>query len=495
MQNHYLKTKIVKMGKWALLPLDSETWNSERTNRYFKQHFGIPKGILCIHTLENDFHYQYPCAPSWYFNLLYTQIEKITKTDKKALEKKLKVFYKLADRARREVSKQKVKNYQKLSNRSLVKLYSNIRGWIQRLAIFDQFAWLGEEYWNPLMENILANKLGLEKNSTEYNRVLFTLTKPEEISTTLKEKRDVALAALNIKNNKISLGQAAKILAKKFGWMPVFTYGNPWLSHYYIDELKIAIKKPTKKLQQEYLDLKNHQQIRNRELSDIVKRYKIQLDVLQVFIDFGLALDTRNEAEYFVGFGGFYLLPIYKEMARRLTISINQLRSFTEKELISAVLGQKNPETILAQKGKYVAWGYDEKMKKRIDFSTKEAERLYKYIDKKANYVQGHDEEKGICASSGKTKGRIRIIPSPSDNYKVKDGDILVTYATTTDYLPAMKRASAIITEVGGLTCHAAVVSREFNIPCIVALKNAMTNFKDGESVEVDADKGIIKRI
>jgi pyruvate,water dikinase len=56
-----------------------------------------------------------------------------------------------------------------------------------------------------------------------------------------------------------------------------------------------------------------------------------------------------------------------------------------------------------------------------------------------------------------------------------------------------MKKAKAIITEVGGLTCHAAVISREFGIPCIIALKNSMRNFKDGDFVEVDADSGVIK--
>lgn len=55
----------------------------------------------------------------------------------------------------------------------------------------------------------------------------------------------------------------------------------------------------------------------------------------------------------------------------------------------------------------------------------------------------------------------------------------MVTYATTVDYLPAMKKAGAIITEVGGITCHAAVVSREFGIPCIIAFKNAMESLQD----------------
>lgn len=77
---------------------------------------------------------------------------------------------------------------------------------------------------------------------------------------------------------------------------------------------------------------------------------------------------------------------------------------------------------------------------------------------------------------------------------KVKQGDILITHATTVDYLPPMKRAAAFVTEIGGLTCHAAVVAREFGVPCVVGLKNAMANFKDGDMVEVDANKGIVRK-
>ncbi|MCU0680490.1 MAG: PEP-utilizing enzyme, partial [Planctomycetes bacterium] len=84
---------------------------------------------------------------------------------------------------------------------------------------------------------------------------------------------------------------------------------------------------------------------------------------------------------------------------------------------------------------------------------------------------------------------------SPIENDKVQEGDILITYSTTVDYLPAMKKAAAILTEVGGLTCHAAVISREFGIPCVVSLRGVMTDFKDGDEIEVDANKGIVKKI
>ena len=71
----------------------------------------------------------------------------------------------------------------------------------------------------------------------------------------------------------------------------------------------------------------------------------------------------------------------------------------------------------------------------------------------------------------------------------------MIAHTTMVDFLPSMKKAAAIVTEVGGLTCHAAVVSREFGIPCIVGFKNATKNFKDGQKVEVIADKGLIQKV
>jgi len=275
--------------------------------------------------------------------------------------------------------------------------------------------------------------------------------------------------------------------------MPVFCYGEPWDAEYYQKELESLIKQNLKELEKEYFLLKNYRQNRNNDITQIVKKYNIQAQDLQKFIDFGLALDARNEAEYFVSFSGFYLLPLYKEIAKRLNASINQIRLLFEDELNSCLLGRKDISKLLHVVGKMRGFGFNKNMSKRFIFSEQEAVKMFKYIEKNSTNAQGNDETQGVCASPGKARGIIKIVSSPDENSKVEDGDILVTYATTVDYLPAMKRAVAIITEVGGLTCHAAVVSREFKIPCIIALKNAMKNFKDGDFVEVDADKGIVK--
>ena len=92
-------------------------------------------------------------------------------------------------------------------------------------------------------------------------------------------------------------------------------------------------------------------------------------------------------------------------------------------------------------------------------------------------------------------KGTVKYLKTAEDNFKVKKGDILVTKMTTPDYLPAMEKAAAFVTDEGGLTCHAAIIAREMDKPCIVGTKIATDIFIDGDKVEVDANKGIIKKL
>jgi len=102
-------------------------------------------------------------------------------------------------------------------------------------------------------------------------------------------------------------------------------------------------------------------------------------------------------------------------------------------------------------------------------------------------------ELKGQTAQPGKVKGVVKLVLGAQHIQKVKEGDILVSVATSPQLLPAMKKAAAFVTDVGGITSHAAIVSREMNKPCIVGTNNASQVLNDGDKVEVDADKGIVK--
>ncbi|MFH1159548.1 MAG: PEP-utilizing enzyme [bacterium] len=102
-------------------------------------------------------------------------------------------------------------------------------------------------------------------------------------------------------------------------------------------------------------------------------------------------------------------------------------------------------------------------------------------------------EIKGMIVCRGKVRGKVTILHNDSELEKVNEGDILVTSMTTPDYIPAMRKAAAFVTDEGGVTCHAAIVARELKKPCIVGTKKATQLLKDGDLVEVDADMGYVR--
>lgn len=103
------------------------------------------------------------------------------------------------------------------------------------------------------------------------------------------------------------------------------------------------------------------------------------------------------------------------------------------------------------------------------------------------------DTLKGSVACKGNAKGKVKVIHKISELDKVEAGDVLVAPMTTPEMIPALKKAAAIITDEGGITCHAAIVSRELNIPCVIGTLSATEALKDGDLVEVDADNGVVK--
>lgn len=99
---------------------------------------------------------------------------------------------------------------------------------------------------------------------------------------------------------------------------------------------------------------------------------------------------------------------------------------------------------------------------------------------------------KGLGASPGTAWGPVRLIYSPKEIHKVKQGDVLVTEMTSPDFVPAMKRAAAIVTNSGGQTCHAAIVSRELGVPCIVGTRTATIDLKEDQIITVNATQGVV---
>jgi len=116
--------------------------------------------------------------------------------------------------------------------------------------------------------------------------------------------------------------------------------------------------------------------------------------------------------------------------------------------------------------------------------------KKYKFLFDKVPYT---DVLKGQTANRGYVKGRVKILRRIVQIKDLKRGEILVTPMTTPDFVLAVKKSAAIVTDEGGMTCHAAIIAREMNKPCIIGTKIATKVLKDGDLVEVDANRGIVK--
>lgn len=131
----------------------------------------------------------------------------------------------------------------------------------------------------------------------------------------------------------------------------------------------------------------------------------------------------------------------------------------------------------------------------------KEGNEWNLYVDDKFTYwknkLQGthNGEVSGDIAFPGIVKGKVVIHLSWTDITEVQEGDVLVTGMTNPQMIPMLKKAAAIITDEGGITCHAAIISRELKKPCIVGTKNATQVLKNGDYVEVDANHGVVHLI
>ncbi len=134
-----------------------------------------------------------------------------------------------------------------------------------------------------------------------------------------------------------------------------------------------------------------------------------------------------------------------------------------------------------------IEWGIDEDTKK-----------LYILQSRPITTIKEDEKEelivlaKGLAASPGIGRGNVKLIEDLNNINQVEDGDILVTGMTNPDMVPAMRKCGAVVTDEGGRTCHAAIVSRELGIPCIVGAKNATKTLKDGQFVTVDSTRGVV---
>lgn len=187
-----------------------------------------------------------------------------------------------------------------------------------------------------------------------------------------------------------------------------------------------------------------------------------------------------------------FLEILLKEIGKRGNIGLEIMRDTFPSDIQNILNGKISQKFVKKRrKSCFVVW--KEKNKKPLILTGKDAKGWEEKLSIKP--TQQTQIVKGNCASKGKAKGRVRVLLNASETSRLKNGEVLVTFMTSPDFIIAIKKCCAIVTNLGGITSHAAIISREFGIPCVVGTKNATEILKTGDLVEVDADKGIVKII
>jgi len=377
--------------------------------------------------------------------------------------------------------------YSRYSNEQLSKLYLEFCDKFIDMRLYSSLPTAlehGTNLWTDLLNKELKKKI---KDKKEFNTVFSILTTPEKNSYIKNFELNLAQCGIK-KFNKKSIREAIKKIAQKYAWINYTGEGIPIDTKYV--EKKISELGKKQNDFQVILDKSNSelkQLIKNKK--EIYKKYKFskhdrnifEIGAEMVFIKF-YRKGVFAESYYSVEF-------LLKEIAKRIRCDKRSLFFMYPNEVLAALKIGFFPEKIIPIRIK------DSLLYGSSGASYPLSANAKKYYKKEAEAKNVSRIIKGQVAVVGKASGIVKIINTPSDMAKFKFGDILVSRSTNPTLVPAMKKASAIITDTGGLTCHAAIVARELKKPCIVGTKTSTSLLKDGDKIKVDAYTGTITRL
>lgn len=185
--------------------------------------------------------------------------------------------------------------------------------------------------------------------------------------------------------------------------------------------------------------------------------------------------------------------PVAQKQIKEITNKLKMTSPSTQKILTAK---------LTAQFSHHYLCGYFEALVTRefgiwfIDYNRMIGKMYENFSFSLSDNESGHRTIKGLISNKGKVSGKARIItPENFSDTKILEGEILICQMTTPDYLPLMQKAAAIVTDLGGVLSHAAIISRELGKPCITNTKRATQVLKTGDLIEVDADLGVINKI
>jgi phosphohistidine swiveling domain-containing protein len=387
-------------------------------------------------------------------------------------------FYELCSRI-------KSTNLSDLADDELLKLYKDLElVYIQKLIpspLIDGFSLTTDKLIKEKIEAFLRSK----NLHDRFNEYIAILTAPIFTSFLQEEEINFFDSVKNVLNDEVGLAEAIERHQQKYFWIQNnYTNDNILPVEYFASRVSdmtiVSANDRIRELTQLAIEHK-------RAKEELVKQLDLPeglLALLAITDSFNSAQDERKKGTFWAT---HYFSLLLEEISKRTEYSLQQLK-YTSPAEIADVFEKKISHQELDARFEYcmILWHNDQ-----YDVTTDQ--HLIQEWDKIGTgaYAQA-SSVKGMTASRGSANGRVKIVESVDEISKVENGDIIVAVMTRPDYLPAMQKAVAFVTDEGGITCHAAIVAREMRKPCVIGTKSATKIFKDGDLVEVDADKGIV---
>ncbi len=430
----------------------------------------------------------------WYWNnedmirLRKSFIEKVNK-DQTIMQNLLDEWNRRIARFNKVMDKIDKTDLTTYSDNALLKLYyewynAYLTEYGIAIGIQDAFSMHAEDFLLSYFKEIIIQR-GEKKKFNEYYTLLMS---PREESFFTREYRE-RLEILNAEKQGKPIDLLIKKHVQRWHWIHNNYAKDIFLDEkYFCEELeKIKEKDPEREKQR----LNKEREKLRKKKAIVIKKLKLDMYAQNLIKIIELFAYMQDERKKYVLIATHYQYLFMNEFGKRLHLEKRQMEYTFIHELKELLKTKKSDTQLFDERRKFVCVINTEKKYEII--AGKAAEEIFTKVFKKEE--KEVESFKGMIASSGYAKGRVKIVRKIHDIINVQEGDILVASMTRPEMVVAMEKAAAIVTDEGGVTCHAAVVSRELKKPCIISTKIATTTLKEGDFVEVDANNGIVKRI
>lgn len=401
----------------------------------------------------------------------------------------------------------------KLSNEELWSIYSKHNALVKEMRIWGWIPValeLREDRLSSYLKKYLEKIIRSKNKESKITEIFSILTTPTDESFALKEEKDMLTIMLGIKNHgelmepikggnfygfkkklKICpwISKMWNIHHKNYKWL-TYMYEGPDMAEKEMFQLMQDIFRDYPHPEKRIIDIQKRADEISKRKIEIIKNFRIDDHYQYLFNVAARFMFLKVYRKDILMKSWSVMEKVMTEIAKRLKIRTQLAKYLMEDEIKKALIQNMVNRKLLAKRFEHSLL-YTTNGKSRILVGEKMKlilnDVVEDYIDRDVKYIKGNPAYKGLA------EGIVKKVAVTEDMVKMNKGDILVSPATNPDLIIAMRKAGAIVTDGGGITCHAAIVSRELKIPCIIGTKNATKILDDGDLVKVDSNKGIIR--